>query len=310
MKPRRKLYHIKQLTYSLLLFTILLISGVLSYGNIDNFSWDSIFKKASLSNIDKKENSQDLKIHFLDVGKADSAYIKYKDYNILIDAADKEPTDTVCEYLAREGVSKLDLVIVSHPHRDHIGQMDKVINKFEIGKFIEPEIPDDIIPTSVTYEKMLKALVNKNVKVKIAHPNDVFNIEDLKLEVLGPISKHKNLNNNSLVVRMTYKDVSFLFTGDAEEFEESEIISTNKTIESDVLKVAHHGSKTSSTLKFLKKVSPKYAVISVDSEEVTRSRQIILDRLKSVGAEIYRTDLHGNILFSTDGHEIDVKTEK
>ena len=293
-----------------MLFVVLLISGVLSYGNLNNFSWDSVFKKASLSNIDRDENSQDLKIHFLDVGKADSAYIKYKNYNILIDAADREPTDTVCEYLAREGVSKLDLVIVSHPHRDHIGQMDKVINKFEIGRFVESDIPPNIIPTSVSYEKMLQALVDKNVKVKIAHPNDIFNIEDLKFEILGPMSGHKNLNNNSLVVRMIYKDVSFLFTGDAESFEESEIIKTNKIIKSDVLKVAHHGSKTSSSVKFLKKVSPKYAVISVDSEQITAARQVVLDRLKAVGAEIYRTDLHGNILFLTDGHQINVKTEK
>lgn len=310
MKPRRKLYHIKQLISFLVLFVVLLISGVLSYGNLNNFSWDSVFKKASLSNIDRDENSQDLKIHFLDVGKADSAYIKYKNYNILIDAADREPTDTVCEYLAREGVSKLDLVIVSHPHRDHIGQMDKVINKFEIGRFVESDIPPNIIPTSVSYEKMLQALVDKNVKVKIAHPNDIFNIEDLKFEILGPMSGHKNLNNNSLVVRMIYKDVSFLFTGDAESFEESEIIKTNKIIKSDVLKVAHHGSKTSSSVKFLKKVSPKYAVISVDSEQITAARQVVLDRLKAVGAEIYRTDLHGNILFLTNGHQIDVKTEK
>ncbi len=310
MKPRRSLYHIKRFTFSFLIFLTLLISAILSYGNLENFSWDNIFKKASFANVDKNENFQDLKVHFLNVGKADSAYIKYKDYNILIDSADREPTDTVCEYLSREGVSKLDLVIVSHPHRDHIGQMDKVINKFEIGKFIEPDIPNDIIPTSVTYEKMLKALVSKNVKVKIAHPNDAFEVEDLKLEVLGPISEHKILNNNSLVVKMTYKDVSFLFTGDAEEFEESEILGSNKNIKSDVLKVAHHGSKTSSTLKFLKKVSPKYAVISVDSEPITRSRQVVLDRLKSVGAEIYRTDINGNILFLTNGHEIEVKTEK
>ena len=124
------------------------------------------------------------------------------------------------------------------------------------------------------------------------------------------MSGHKNLNNNSLVVRMIYKDVSFLFTGDAESFEESEIIKTNKIIKSDVLKVAHHGSKTSSSVKFLKKVSPKYAVISVDSEQITAARQVVLDRLKAVGAEIYRTDLHGNILFLTDGHQINVKTEK
>lgn len=310
MKPRRKLYHIKRLSCSLFLFLTLFISGILSYGNIQNFSWENIFKKASFANIDKNESFKDLKVHFLNVGKADSAYIRYKDYNILIDAADKEPLDTVCEYLSREGVSKLDLVIVSHPHRDHIGQMDKVINKFEIGKFIEPDIPDNIIPTSVTYEKMLEALVNKNVKVKVAHANDSFKIGDLKFEILGPISSHKNLNNNSLVVRMVYKSVSFLFTGDAEEFEETEIVKSNRVIKSDVLKVGHHGSKTSSSLKFLKKVSPKYAVISVNSEPVTRSRQIILDRLKSVGTKIYRTDLNGNILFSTDGHEIDVKTEK
>lgn len=250
-----------------------------------------------------------MSVHFLNVGKADCAYIKCKDRNILIDAADKEPNSVVVEYLKKQDVSKLDLVVVSHPHRDHIGQMPEVINEFKIGRFMEPDVPDSLVPTTATYEKMLKALKNKNVKSELINEAKSFDLGDMHIEIFGPLSYDENMNNNSIVMKITYSDVSFLFTGDAAKAEENEILSEGYDLESTVLKVGHHGSRTSSTEKFLKAINPKYAIISVGPDKSNLPKEEVLERLGRICPNIYRTDLCGNIVLHTDGKKIKVETE-
>lgn len=172
-----------------------------------------------------KVYDDDMCVHFLNVGKADCAYIRCKNVNILIDAADREPAGFVVEYLKRQKVEKLDMVVMTHPHRDHIGQMAQVIKEFKVNKFIETDMPKDIIPTTWTYEKMLKALIDENVPVESIMAGDDFKMGDLKIKVLGPVRISKeNMNDNSLVMKITYKDVSFLFTGDAARSEENDIL--------------------------------------------------------------------------------------
>ncbi len=300
----------KNIYYGIFVVLILALAVVLSYGDIKNLSWKDFFDKVGVSDNTTKNYDSDMSVHFLDVGKADCAYIECDDHSILIDAADKEPTDTVVEYLKRREVTKLDLVIASHPHRDHIGQMDKVIKEFEINRFIEPDIPKDIIPTSVTYENMLKALIKKNVNIKVASPGESFDIGDMKVEIFGPISKHENINNNSVITKITYGSVSFLFMGDAEKSEESDLINSEYNLNSTVLKIGHHGSNTSSTYKFLGKVNPDYAVISVGPDKSNLPKEKVLERIKKFCGNIYRTDESGTVIFLTDGKEIKVKTEK
>lgn len=246
-----------------------------------------------------------LQVYFLDVGKADCAYINCDGKNILIDSGDKEPAGAVTEFLKKQDIEKLDLVAISHPHRDHIGQMLDVINKFKIEKIIDSKIPKNLISGYTTYKKILNLISEKSILKKTITPNDTFKIGDLHFEIFGPIKKDEsNLNNNSLVIKITYKKVSFLFTGDAEKSEEADIIKSGKNLKSDVLKVAHHGSTTSSTYKFLKCVLPKYAVISgVPKEKV-------MIRLNEFCDKIYRTDKNGTIKAYSDGENINFKTEK
>lgn len=246
-----------------------------------------------------------LQVYFLDVGKADCAYINCDGKNILIDSGDKEPAGAVTEFLKKQDIEKLDLVAISHPHRDHIGQMLDVINKFKIEKIIDSKIPKNLISGYTTYKKILNLISEKSILKKTVTPNDTFKIGDLHFEIFGPIKKDEsNLNNNSLVIKITYKKVSFLFTGDAEKSEEADIIKSGKNLKSDVLKVAHHGSTTSSTYKFLKCVLPKYAVISgVPKEKV-------MIRLNEFCDKIYRTDKNGTIKAYSDGENINFKTEK
>lgn len=314
MKSKRKFKKIlKNKIWYLIVGIIALVATIFSNcENTQGFKIKSIFNSSSSASKEEsgKNISEDLQVHFLDVGKADFIYIRFKNYNIVIDAADKDPNNTVTEYLKKQDVSKIDLVAVSHMHRDHIGQMTEVIKNFDVEKFIVSEMPESLIPTGKVYEKMLRALKEKEVDAKIAKAGESFEIEDLKIEVLGPIKPGKNLNDTSLVLKMTYKDVSFLFTGDAEKAEESDIINEGYNLKADVLKVGHHGSRTSSSENFLKKVSPKFAVISVGPDKNKLPKEEILKRIEKYCKNIHRTDLNGNIIISTNGKDIKIEDEK
>lgn len=297
----------KIIIYSAVIFSVFL-TCVLS---LFNFDWYNFFSKIQITGVITNNSlPYDLNVHFLDVGKADCIYINHKNHNILIDAGDKEPFSTVTEYLKKQGVKKLDLVIISHPHRDHIGQIPEILREFKVGKFIEPDIPENLVPTTMTYQNILRELQKRKINSEIVTHGKNYILGDLYLEIFGPVSHSENLNNNSIVLKLSYKNISFLFTGDAEKTEESQILNKNYDIKSDVLKVAHHGSRTSSTKKFIEKVAPKYCVISVALNKSNLPKPDIIKRLKKISEEIYRTDLHGNIIFSTDGENIEIFTQK
>ena len=304
----------KGLKYWISFLVMVLISGFMSYNNIENLNWRTVFKNIGISDYVPKEtdgnNKYEMSVHFLNVGKADCAYIKCGEYNMLIDAADREPTNVVVEYLKRQGVSKLDLVVVSHPHRDHIGQMAEVIREFKVDKFIQPQVPNEIIPVSTSYEKMLKALKEKNVKVESTKGRKNLNLGDMAIEFFGPISNDTNINNNSVVLKIKYSDISFLFTGDAEKLEENEILEKGYDLKSTVLKVGHHGSRTSSGENFLANVLPQYAVVSVAPDRNNLPKQDVINRISKYCKNIYRTDLNGTIVMLTDGKNLKVTTEK
>lgn len=257
-------------------------------------------------------SSKDYKmsVHFLNVGKADCAYINCGDKNILIDAADKDVSNNVREYLKRQNVEKLDLVVMSHAHRDHIGQMDDVIKNFDIDKFLMPDIPNKIVPTSRTYVSMLKALDEKKVNVEIAKVGSRFSIGDMVIDIFAPCGIYDDINNTSIVMKITFGKDSFLFTGDASEQSELDMIKRGFDLKSTVLKVGHHGSRTSSTWKFLNAVSPDYAVISVKKDKSNLPNERIIKRLNSCNIKTYRTDESGNIVCCTNGDGVTFTTER
>lgn len=310
MKRKKRKFN-KNIKYILSGLIIALLSLFSLTGNFENINWKSIFSNFGISDQSEPTNEDfDMSVHFMNVGKADCAYIKCKNHSILIDAADKEPYGTVTEYLKKQGVSKLDLVVISHPHRDHIGQMAEVIKEFKVDKFLEPNIPDKFLPTTMTYEKMLKEISKKNINSKLVKGGETFNLGDMHIEIFGPLSPNENLNNNSVVMKITYKNVSFLFMGDAEKIEEAEILSSGVNVKSTVLKVGHHGSRTSSSQNFLEKVQPQYSIISVGPDKSNLPKEEIIKRISKICKNIYRTDLNGNIIVSTNGKDIKVLTEK
>ena len=249
-----------------------------------------------------------LKVHFIDVGQGDSILIELPNgQNMLIDAGENDMGETVCQYTEAQDISELDYVVGTHPHSDHIDGLDTVINRFQIGAVYLP----DKSHTSKTFQDLVTAVKNKQLTaVKAAAGVKIVDEGDLEVSFLSPVSEsYAELNDYSAVVSLKYKNVSFLFTGDAEYTVENELLSVMGHY--DVLKVGHHGSNTSSTANFLKKVSPNYAVISVGKDNsYGHPAEQVLNRLERFHATIYRTDLNGTVIAVSDGENIEFYTER
>ena len=242
-----------------------------------------------------------LRVDFLNVGQADCALLSTNGHYMVIDGGNNGDADTILSYLEGQGVEKLDAVVGTHPHEDHIGSLDAIINHFDVDAVYMPKI----MHTSKTFEDVLDAVANKGLKIKSPSPGDTIDFNGLEIEVLGPQREYKDFNNNSIVLKVNAGGTAFLFTGDAEETAEKDILQADYDLQADVLKVGHHGSSTSSSQAFLQAVKPKYAVISVGvGNSYHHPEEEALQRLQSIGAEIYRTDLQGNIVCTTDGKNI------
>lgn len=250
-----------------------------------------------------------LYVHFIDVGQADCILIEEPSgKNILIDGGNRADAELVKDYLHDHSIKKIDLLIGTHPHEDHIGGLKDVIESFDIGTIYMPKV----VHTSSTYENLLKTVKKYNYKITPPKAGSSFKFGDTTLEILGPVSNaYESLNNYSIVIRLSYGNTSFLFTGDAEELSEQEILDKGYNISSTVLKVAHHGSRYSTTEAFLQNVSPKYAVISseVDNSYGHPHREV-LELLNKHHADIYRTDEMGTIVLSSDKQTISLEENK
>jgi competence protein ComEC len=248
-------------------------------------------------------------IYFLDVGQGDASIIVAPDGKVVI--IDSGPNESlILSYLQNLGISQIDLLIATHAHADHITGMDKIIAKYKPKAFIDPGIPH----TTATYQRMISAVDNyaidyyKGISRKI-------NLGSLTLTILPPATpfiRDSELNNNSVVVRLDFKDFSCLFTGDIEKTREGQLLAESRSnLNVDILKVGHHGSSSSSSPLFIKSVGPKIAVICCgQGNKYGHPHQETLNALQSLGIKIYRTDLSGTVLIKTDGIDYQIFTEK
>lgn len=251
-----------------------------------------------------------LKIHYIDVGQGDSILVQYPNgANMLIDAGPGSAKADLVAYLKAQNITKLDAVVVTHPHEDHIGGMTEVINNFTIGSFY---MPNNTQATNV-YKSMAQALKNKGLKAKVAKAGVTIDLDsNVSTDMVAPVSdKYSNVNNYSTVIKVAYKQQAFLFTGDAEELAEEEILNSGADIKSGTLKVGHHGSRTATSDAFLNSVAPKYAVISCGvNNKYDHPHQETLDKLDAKSVTIYRTDLQGSIVLTCNGTTVTFTTEK
>lgn len=281
---------------------------------ISFLSFAAIILYTLLSNdeitIEKEENKKTdsnntdvVKVEYIDVGQADAILIENNKKYMLIDAGNNEDGDLLVNYFKDKNITDFEYVVATHPHEDHIGGMDNIIKNFNIKNYYMP----DCYTTTKTFEELLDALEEKNLSFETPDIDSEFLLGDALFKVLYTGTDKRDLNNTSIVLRMTYKDVSFMFTGDATNVTEKKILA--KDLQSDVLKVGHHGSQYSTSDEFLDKVNPKYAIISVGTGNVyDHPKDITLNKLK--GIEVHRTDKEGTIRVISDGKNIDIETFK
>lgn len=251
----------------------------------------------------------DLIVRFLDVGQGDAIFITLPGgSSMLVDAGTKAAGDGVVSTIEALGVKKIDYVVFTHPHEDHIGGAVAVLKAFDIGQIVMPRTSH----TTQTYENLLDAIAAKALTVTEAKAGKVIiDGENLKTWLISPGKTFQELNDMSAVLALKYGDRTFIFEGDAgEEAEAAMTLSSSVQLpKADVLKVAHHGSASSSTKSFVEIVSPSIAVISVGAgNDYGHPTRDAIDRLVAIGAKVYRTDQHGTITVTTDGTTLDVKT--
>lgn len=241
-----------------------------------------------------------LKVHFIDVGQGDCVLIHAGNNALLIDAGNSKDGPNIVAYIQNQGISKLDYLVLTHPHADHIGGAADVVNAFDIDKILMPKATH----TSKTFEDLLLTIQSKGHRITSPSPGQDFSLGKATFKILAS-NDGSDLNNKSIVTRLVYGGTSFLFTGDAETATEDIILQRGYDIKSDVMKVGHHGSDTSTGDSFLKKVSPKHAIISVGKgNSYGHPSDDILAKLDSLGASVYRTDEVGTIVVTSDGNSL------
>lgn len=240
-----------------------------------------------ISKIDVNEDV--LRVYYFDVGQADSILIVNNGQSMLIDAGKRESGDVVVNNLKTIGIEKIDYLVGTHPHEDHIGGMAKVVENFDIGTIFMPKTPH----TSATYEKLIDEIANKKKKITVPKVGQTFKVGNADCEIMSIEDNKDNFNLCSIVIRMEYEGTSYLFTGDAEEENES----ARSWPQTNVLKAGHHGSRTSSSQKFLDQVKPNLIIISCGANnDYGHPHAETMEKFKKLNATIYRTDESGNIL--------------
>lgn len=287
---------------SIVIIVIVVVFGYLYKDQIIDFASDII----GYNNINL---SGKLAVHFIDIGQGDSILIQNPENEfILIDTGEKDQYEKLTGYLDYYKITKFKYVIFTHPHSDHIGSADKIVKNYDIENIIMSNATNN----TKTFERLITEIEKKNLEIIPAEPGDIYKFGDAEFIILAPNSEeYKSLNNYSVVIKLTYGNTKFLFTGDMEKESENEVISycknNNINLSVDVLKVAHHGSSTSSQTNFIKTVNPEYAVIMCGTDNSYNHPNLkVVDRIESNGSEILRTDLEGDIIIVSDGQSVSV----
>lgn len=251
-------------------------------------------------------------LHMIDVGQALSVLLRSPDGACaLIDAGNRGDEERICPYLKNLGIERLDYLIATHLHADHIGGMGEVVRAFEIGKVILPDTPKAITPTTKSYTDLLSAISEKGYRITLAKPGAQYKMGGAQLSILGPTQEYEDLNNTSVVTRADYGGISFLVTGDAEEIAEQDMLDSRRIQPVNVLIAGHHGSSSSSSAAFLSALHPAYIGISCgEGNSYGHPHKEAIQRMNKQGATILRTDLYGTVVFYTDGQALGAQAER
>lgn len=257
----------------------------------------------------EKVDYTSLEVSIVDVGQGDAIFIKTPNgKTILVDTGSKDEKSKILNFINSKDIKSIDMLVGTHPHEDHIGNMATIINDYSVGEVYMPKVAH----TTKTFKNTVKAIKEKGLTIKMPNLSEKLKFDDVTIEFVAPNSKsYKDLNNYSIVMKVTYGKNSFLLTGDAEKESESEMLSKNYDLKADVLKLGHHGSSTSSTKKFLQAVNPKFSIASCSKDnEYGHPHEEIINSLKKMNIKLFKTYESGTVTFTSDGKNITVNTEK
>lgn len=281
---------------SLTLKAILIVFLIVSYQFIINYE---VKDNKPKNTINKPTEVYPFQMYFIDVGEADCILIKYNDEYTLVDAGNNKDGKKIVAYLKDLGIEHFEYVIGTHAHEDHIGGMDDIIKNFSINHYYMPKTEVDMI----TYTEIKDELNKKSIKYETPKIDNTFKMSQVQFKVLWIDDNKEDINATSIVLKVTYQNTSYLLMADATTDVEHQIL--EKDLESDLIKVAHHGSNHSSSAVFLKKVNPKYAIISVGTpNDYGFPKQVTLEKLEKLNTLVLRTDELGTIIASSDGENI------
>ena len=240
-------------------------------------------------------------IDFIDVGQGDSTLIQCDGHYMLVDGGDTKQSSRIYSILMNRSIHHLDVMVATHPEEDHIGGLSGALNYATVSMAYSPVMEHD----AKAFQSLVKNLNKQGTSITVPKVGDTFKIGSATATVLGPKTISSESNNNSIVLRIVYGNTSFLLTGDAETDEENFIMNSGQTVKSTVLKIAHHGSNSSSGYRFIREVAPQYAVISVGSDnQYGHPAENVLNRLRDADVKTYRTDMQGDISCTSDGKTV------
>ncbi len=253
------------------------------------------------------ETSDGLAVHYLDVGQADCILLECDSQTMLIDGGNVDDSDLVVAYLLQQGISRLDYVVCTHAHEDHVGGLPGVLAVFEAGTvWCSMEEYD-----SKCFRDFLYYADQQELTPVCPDPGSAWSLGSTEITVLGPVWDYDDANNMSIVLHAQYGETSFLFTGDAERDAELDILEAGFDVSATVLKAGHHGSSTSSSYQWLRAVNADYAVIPVGTDNAYgHPHEEVLSRFRDANMEVYRTDLQGHIVCRSDGKNLTFTTDK
>lgn len=248
-----------------------------------------------------------LTVTWLDVGQGDAAVIQCGGQSMLIDGGKPEKSSYIYAWLQQHGLSYLDVIVATHVDADHIGGLSGALNYASVGTAYCPETTG----TTETFQSFVKYLAQRGKQITVPTAGETFALGGAQIQILGPLHRAEDSNDNSIVLKVSFGATSFLFTGDAERAEEQDLLNSGVNLQSTVLKVGHHGSDTSTSYPFLRAVAPQYAVISVGAgNSYGHPTEAVLSRLRDAGVTTFRTDMQGEITAVSDGQTINFSTAK
>ena len=294
----------KKLAKALAIIIIVIMASLFRIDVID-FPLD----EASSSTTEGATIDGEFIVHMIDCGQADSFLLVQGEQTALVDCGTRGTGKDVVKYLKELGVTRLDYVIGTHPHDDHMGGMYDVLCDFEIGTIILPKVKSGQVTTN-WYLKLMNKIKTDKYQVEYAKVGEIYNISDAKIEIIAAQTDCKNLNNYSIVTKVSFGEMDMIMTGDAEKEVEEEILKSGVNIDAEILKVGHHGSDTSSSEKFLDAVNPEYGLISCEvGNKHEHPIKSTMDKLKNRDIKVYRTDESGSVVLTITSNDVSFSCE-